>query len=72
MNAFKCIVSGCEMFDCFVCEVEYANEAYSTEFRKSAESANGIICKRRAAYKTVSQVIDRIKKTYKLDLRIEA
>ena len=51
VNAFACIVSGCEMFDCLVCEVEYANETYSTKLRKSAEGANGIICKRRAAYK---------------------
>lgn len=50
VNTFERIVSGCEMFDCFVCEVEYANEAYSTELGKSAESANGIICKRCAAY----------------------
>jgi hypothetical protein len=51
VNAFECIVSGREMFDCLVCEVEYANETYSTKLRKSAEGANGIICKRRAAYK---------------------
>ena len=44
-------MSGREMFDCLVCEVEYADEAYSTKLRKSAEGANGIICKRRAAYK---------------------